>query len=73
MKKIKNVQKTNFFKKIFIKICRLIGFEIIDQSNFSSPTLQKNLNETLSIQGKKSITIPLGQKIIKSNIKNMHL
>ena len=52
MKKIKNVQKTNFFKKIFIKICRLIGFEIIDQSNFSSPTLQKNLNETLSIQVK---------------------
>ena len=57
MKKIKNT-KNQFFKKIFIKLCRLIGFEIIDQSNFSSPTLQKNLNETLSIQGKKSITIP---------------
>ena len=65
MKKIKNVQKTNFFKKIFIKICRLLGFEIIDQSNFTSPTLQKSLDQTLSIQGKKSITIPLGQIDIK--------
>ena len=52
MKKIKNTQKTNFLKKIFIKICRLFGFEIIDQSNFKSPTLNKSLNETLSIQGK---------------------
>ena len=71
MKKIKNVQKTNFFKKIFIKICRLIGFEIIDQSNFSSPTLQKNLNETLSMQGQKSITIPLGQISIKNRVRSL--
>ena len=69
MKKIKKVKKTNFFKKIFIKICRLIGFEIIDQSNFGSPTLQKNLNETLSIPGKKSITIPLGQISIKNRVR----
>ena len=46
MKKIKNTQKTNFLKRVFIKFCRLVGFEIIDQSNFSSPTLNKNLNET---------------------------
>ena len=61
MKKIKNTQKTNFFKKIFIKFCRLLGYEIIDQSNFRSTTSNKDLNETLSVQGKKSITIPLGQ------------
>ena len=67
MKKIKNTQKTNFLKKIFIKFCRLIGYEIIDQSNFRSSTLNKDLNETLSIQGKKSITIPLGQIYIKNN------
>ena len=60
MKKINNTQKTNFLKKIFIKFCRLFGYEIIDQSSFSSPTLKKSLDETLSIQGKKSITIPLG-------------
>ena len=66
MKKIENNRKTNLFKRLFIKLCRLIGFEIIDQSNFTSPTLNKDLNETLSIQGSKSITIPLGElKIIK--------
>ena len=43
MKKIKNTQKTNFFKKIFIKICRLLGYEIIDQSNFKSTSLNKDL------------------------------
>ena len=43
MKKIKNTQKTNFFKKIFIKFCRLLGYEIIDQSNFKSTSLNKDL------------------------------
>ena len=73
MKKIKNTQKTNFFKKIFIKFCRLLGYEIIDQSNFRSTTLNKNLNETLSIQGKKSITIPLGQINIKNKINSLKI
>ena len=73
MKKINNTQKTNFLKKIFIKICRLFGYEIIDQSSFSSPTLKKNLAETLSIQGKKSITIPLGQVDIKNKINSLKI
>ena len=73
MKKIGNTKKTNFFKKIFIKICRIIGFEIIDQSNFSSPTLRKNLDDTLSIQGQKSITIPLGQIKIKKKVQSLKI
>ena len=73
MKKINNTKKTNFFKKIFIKLCRLIGFEIIDQAKFTSPTLDKNLDETLSIQGKKSITIPLGQIDIKKKINSLKI
>jgi hypothetical protein len=73
MKKIKNNKKSNFFKKLFIKLCRLLGFEIIDQSNFSSPTLGKDLDETLSIQGNKSITIPLGQIDIKKKIKSLKI
>ena len=36
MKKIENNKKSNFLKKLFIKLCRLIGFEIIDQSNLNS-------------------------------------
>ena len=73
MKKINNTKKTNFLKKIFIKICRIFDFEIIDQANFWSPTLDKNLNETLSTQGKKSITIPLGQIDIKRKIKSLKI
>ena len=73
MKKIKNTRKTNFFKKIFIKFCRMLGYEIIDQSNFRSTTLNKDLNTTLSIQGKKSITIPLGQIDIKKKINNLRV
>ena len=73
MKKIKNNKKSNLLKKLFIKLCRLIGFEMIDQSNFSSPTLSKSLNETLSIQGEKSITIPLGQINIKKKIRSLKI
>jgi hypothetical protein len=73
MKKIENNKKSNFLKKLFIKLCRLLGFEIIDQSNFTSPTLNKKLDETLSIQGKKSITIPLGQVDIKKKINSLKI
>ncbi len=68
MKEIKNTYKNNFFKKIFIKICRILGFEIIDQNNFYVPTQNKFLNENLSIQGKKSITLPLGETKISRKV-----
>jgi len=73
MKKIQNSRSTNFLKKLFIKLCRLIGFEIIDQANFRSPTLKKGLEETLSVQGEKSITIPLGQINIKRKISSVKI
>ena len=40
-------------KKIFIKLVKLLGFEIIDQNKFYSPTLNKELNEDL----KKDLTV----------------
>ena len=55
--------KKNIFKKIFIKFSKLLGFEIIDQSEFNSPTLNKELNEELS-DIKKSIVLPLGLSLI---------
>tara|TARA_Y100000590_G_C15666022_1_gene994467 strand:- start:243 stop:1274 length:1032 start_codon:yes stop_codon:yes gene_type:complete len=61
MKEQKYPNKTNFFKKIFIKVCRIFGYEIIDQSSFYVPTQEKFLNENLNIQGKKSINLPLGE------------
>ena len=36
-------------KKLFIKLAKILGFEIIDQNNFSSPTLNKELNEDLML------------------------
>ena len=58
--------KKNFFKKIFIKICRFLGYEIMDQSNFYIPTQEKEMSDNLNIQGKKSITLPLGEtKIVR--------
>ena len=71
MKEQKNLVKTNFFKKIFVKICRFLGYEIIDQSNFFVPTQGKNLNENLSIYGKKSINLPLGETKITRKIDSL--
>ena len=48
-------------KKLFIKLCKLLGYEIIDQNNFHSPTLNKELNEDLSTINEKSIVLPLGE------------
>ena len=68
MKKQNSQIRINFFKKIFIKICRIFGYEIIDQSNFYVPTQEKKLDENLSIQGKKSITLPLGETRISRKV-----
>ena len=42
-------------RKIFVKLARLFGYEIIDQNKFISPSLNKELNEDLSILNDKSI------------------
>ena len=70
MKKI-NANKESFLKKIFIKICRIFGYEIIDQSNFFIPTLEKNINQNLNIPGKKSITLPLGETKISRKVNSL--
>ena len=64
-------EKNNILKKLFIKLCRLLGYEIIDQSNFRITTQERSLNENLSIQGKKSITLPLGETKITRNVKEL--
>ena len=73
MKKIKTKKSNNFFKKIFVKVCRILGYEIIDQNNFEIPTLEKNAIENISIAGKKSISIPLGQIDIKRKVKSLNI
>ena len=58
-------------KKFFIKICKFLGFEIIDQNKFTSPTLNKELNEDLSIINKKSIVLPLGEVKITRKVNSI--
>ena len=58
-------------KKLFIKLIRLFGYEIIDQNNFTSPSLKKELNENLSIINEKSIILPLGEVKISRKISSV--
>ena len=63
--------KKSIIKKLFIKLSKALGYEIIDQSEFSSPTLQKELNEDLSIINDKSIILPLGEVKITKKVKSV--
>ena len=58
-------------KKIFIKICKLLGYEILDQNKFSSPTLGKELNEELSVLNEKSIVLPLGEVKVTKKVTSI--
>ena len=69
MKEQNNTIKTIFLKKIFIKFCRFLGYEIIDQSNFNVPTQDIGLGGKLSVAGKKSIVLPLGETKISRKVK----
>ena len=62
--------KKSIIKKLFIRLSKILGYEIIDQSDFSSPTLQKELNEELSIINKKSIVLPLGEVVITKKVNS---
>ena len=72
MREIKS-KKNNPFKKIFIKICRFFGVELIAQSNFSIATSNKSINETLSMPGKNSITLPMGKVDITRPVKSLNI
>jgi hypothetical protein len=63
--------KKSIIKKLFIKLSKILGYEIIDQNDFSSPTLQKELNEDLSIINQKSIVLPLGEVKITKKVNSV--
>ena len=73
MKNINNPNKTGFFKKIFIKLSRKLGYEIIDQNNFKIVTSNKKINNDLSILGRKSINLPLGEVKITRKVKALDI
>ena len=58
-------------KKLFIKLIKLLGYEVIDQNKFTYPSLKKELNENLSIINEKSIILPLGEVKISRKISSV--
>ena len=73
MKNIKNTKKTSFIKKIFIKLCRKLGYEIIDQNKFEVPTLNQKISDDLSVLGYNSINLPLGEIKITRKVKALDI
>ena len=72
MKKIKHSNKKNsFLKKIFIKFCRKLGYEIIDQNNLFLPTSNLFANQNLSKSNEYSINIPLGKVTTKRKVNDL--
>ena len=65
--------KKTILKKLFIKISKFLGYQIIDQANFYSPTLDKELSNDLSSINKKSIVLPLGEVPITKKVKSVLL
>ena len=60
-------------KKILIKICRIAGFEIIDQNQFTFPSLKNKKFNDLSTVNKKSIVMPLGKVEISRKIEKLSI
>ena len=58
-------------KKILIKLCRICGYEIIDQSQFSFPSLKNKKFNNLSTINNKSIVFPLGEVKISKKVQSL--
>ena len=64
---------SNFFKKLFIKLCRLFDYEIIDQGDLSLPVMNKKGLKNLSNLGSESIVLPMGRIKIKRPVKSLDI
>ena len=71
MREIRKINRNSLLKKMFIKICRLFNYEIIDQNNFYLPVTEQCLDEDLSIVGKRSLTMPMGNVEITRKVKSL--
>ena len=69
MKEIKSTKKTGYIKRVLIKICRVFGYELIDQSTLDLPVSSKSYEDTISIPGNKSISIGLGETSITRKVE----
>ena len=71
MKNKQVTQKKNFLDKLFIKLIRKFGYEVIDQANLHIPSKDLDANQNLSENGKQTISIPLGKTETLRKIKSL--
>ena len=69
--KINKKKNKSFLKNLFIKLCRKMGYEIIDQSDLFIPTIEQYANKNTSIANLQSITVPLGKVNITRKISDL--
>jgi len=73
MREIKSIKKTGFVKKILIKICRIFGYELIDQSTLEFPVSNKKYQDLISIPGNKSVSLGLGETSITRKVNALDI
>ena len=71
MRQTNKTKKSGVLRKLFAKISRLMGYELIDQSDLSFVNSSDKNNP--SIVGKKIINLPLGELKITRKIKSFHI
>ena len=64
MRQIEKTYKRGILKKLFIKLCRLFGYELIDQSNLELPVSGIKGSNLMSIPGVKSISLGSGETCV---------
>ena len=74
MKASKIKKKKTFFKKLFLKLSRLLGYEVMDQSDLSLLSTEgKEERNSLSQIGKSSLTLPMGTVNITRPVKSLDI
>ena len=73
MKVQKQTVKSSFLKKIFIKLCRKLDFEIIDQGTLHLPVMNKHSNNNLSEIGKESLLLPMGRIKVTRPVRSLNI
>ncbi|MDC2996407.1 glycosyltransferase family 2 protein [Candidatus Pelagibacter sp.] len=74
MKESKIKKKNTFLKKIFFKLSRSLGYEVMDQGDLSlNDSEGKNSNSSLSQLGVSSLTLPMGKVNITRPVKSLDI
>ena len=74
MKESKIKKKNTFLKKIFLKLSRRLGYEVMDQGDLSLyGSEEKSSNSSLSRLGVNSLTLPMGVVNITRPVKSLDI